>query len=772
MSGWTGRLEFDRLLESVASLAGSRVGRERVLSLRPGWTREESARLAGETLDAQALSAAGVALPPGCADDLADAFELVSSGAVCAEPARLRRAGEALVALSGFIGAVSTAGIETPFLAGRLAELPDLGRLGARLTDIVTPEGDVSPDASPALRTLCRRVERIRDSLHRKLEGLARSLGGEGALRDMPPTLRNGRFVLPVLSSKRSSVPGIVHDRSDSGGTLFIEPQSLTEEGNLLQEAVLDLQQEQRRILRDATALLREQTGPLEAAVEAAAGLDACWARARYAASAGTVFPQEGPMSLLELRHPLIPRGEVVANDFVLPQSWRVLVISGPNAGGKSVMLKSVGLAVASAQSGLGVAAAQGSTMPFFDSIMVSIGDRQSLVDKLSTYSARLEEDLGILGSCGPGTLVLIDEPAAGTDPQTGAALAAAVLEAVAAAGARAVVTTHLGQLKSLASSHEGFLNSSMNFEEVSLSPDYRFRPGVPGSSFTLEIASRMGFPEAVISRARQLSGDSFRLDALISQLTAEVGALRAEREDLARRLEDAARLADELERRLADHDRESEGILCRMKAEMEEAVRKANSRADFLLTKMGRATPDERREAREEIRGLRSLVPEAPNRPPVEYRPARPCVSPGDCVSVEGWRGTGTVLEIRGDSALVALGGISLERPLSELRRTEPAGGEAERLPEWNVAPPEGDLDLRGMTAQEAVAELDERIDACIASGLGRIRIIHGKGRGVLMKAVADYLRRDRRISSSSPGEPSEGGTGVTVAILRNGPR
>ncbi|NLP04776.1 hypothetical protein GX411_02340 [Candidatus Fermentibacteria bacterium] len=772
MSGWIGPLEFDRLLESVASLAGSRAGRDRVLSLRPEWTREGAARLAGETREAQALSAAGVALPPGCADDLADAFDLISSGVVCAEPSRLRRAGEALIALSGFIGAVSSAGIETPFLAGRLSALPDLRKLGVRLTGMITPSGDISPDASPAMRTLSRRVERIENSLHRSLEKLARSLAGEGALRDMPPTMRNGRFVLPVLAAKKSSVPGIVHDRSDTGGTLFIEPQSLTEEGNSRQEALLDLQQERRRILRDATALLREQAGPLEAAADAAAGLDACWARAGYAGSASTVFPQEGPMSLLDLRHPLIPRGEVVANDFVLPGSWKVLVISGPNAGGKSVMLKSVGLAVASAHAGLGVTAGQGSTMPFFDSLLVSIGDRQSLVEKLSTYSARLEEDLAMLRSCGPGTLVLIDEPAAGTDPETGAALAAAVLEAVAAAGARAVVTTHLGQLKSLASSHKGFLNASMNFEEDSLSPDYRFRPGIPGSSFTLEIAGRMGFPEAVLSRARRLSGDSFRLDVLISELTAEVGALRSEREDLGRRLDDAAGLAAELEKRLADHDRESEEILGRMRAEMEEAVRKANSRADSLLATMGRTTPEGRRAAREEIRSMSSLVPGAARRPESTSVTAAPGISPGDSVSVEGWRGTGTVLEIRGGSALVGLGGITLEKPFSELTRIERAPGGGDRPPEWNIEPPGGDLDLRGMTAEEAVAELDERIDACIASGLGRIRIIHGKGRGVLMKAVVDYLKRDRRVSSSSPGEPSEGGSGVTVAILRSGLR
>lgn len=771
MSSWVGPLEFDRLRETVASFAGSRAGRDGVLALLPEWTREGSARLAGETSEAQALAAAGVALPPGCADDLADAFDLAASGVVAAEPARLRRAGEALTRLSCFIGAASSAGIDTPFLAAHLAALPDLGRLGARLTGTITPEGDISPDASPAMRTLSRRVERIGGSLRRSIEEMARSLGGDGALRDMPPTVRNGRFVLPVMAAKRSSVPGIVHDRSDTGGTLFIEPQSLTEEGNRLQEALLDLQQERRRILREATSLLREQAGPLEAAARAAAALDACWARARYAASAGTVFPPEGPMSLLELRHPLIPRDEAVANDFVLPQSWRVLVISGPNAGGKSVMLKSVGLAVASAHAGLGVTAAQGSTMPFFDSLLVSIGDRQSLVEKLSTYSARLEEDLAMLQSCGPGTLVLIDEPAAGTDPQTGAALAAAVLEEVAASGARAVVTTHLGQLKSLASSREGFLNASMNFEEDSLSPDYRFRPGIPGSSFTLEIAERMGFPEAVLARARHLAGDSFRLDVLISEMTAELGALRAEREDLGRRLDDAARLATELEKRLADHDRESEEILRRMRAEMEEAVRRANSRADFLLAKMGSAAPGERRAAREEIRGMKSLVPKAEPLQRSESASKASGLSPGDSVSVEGWRGTGTVLEIRGGSALVGLGGISIEKPCSELRRIEPSGGGAERLPEWKVAPPGGDLDLRGMTAEEALAELDERLDACMASGLGRIRIIHGKGRGVLMKAVMDYLRKDRRVSSSSQGEPSEGGSGVTVAILRSGP-
>jgi len=523
-------------------------------------------------------------------------------------------------------------------------------------------------------------------------------------------------------------------------------------------------------VLREATAMLRTEQAALSEGAAAGAALDCAFARARFHSEEATVFPAEGPFHLSGLRHPMIPRGEVVANDFLMPPDWRVLVVSGPNAGGKSVLLKAVGLAVASAQSGLGAAAGAGSTIPHFRSIRVSIGDQQSLVEKLSTYSARLAEELEMLTGAGSDTLVLLDEPAAGTDPLPGAALAAAILEALAASGARAVVTTHLGPLKTLASIHPGFYNGSMNFSEEHIIPDYRFRFGIPGSSFALEIAGRMGFPGKVLARAQELAGDSFKLDRLIADLAAQVGAVAAERAALAEATAEAGRSKAHLDAELAGQKAESARARVEQDSRMAAVIREASSRADSLLARIRDGGPEERREAR---RGMRTLAAELA---PVRGGGTAAAVpdrgehlAPGDGVTVPGWNGTGVIESVRSGTAVVRIGSMSVEKPVAELARAE-VEGRLERAAQWDMAPPSPEVDVRGMSSEEAVNELDLRIDACAAAGVSRLRIIHGKGRGILMKAVTDYLRRDRRVASSSMAEPREGGTGVTIAILRSG--
>jgi len=391
------------------------------------------------------------------------------------------------------------------------------------------------------------------------------------------------------------------------------------------------------------------------------------------------------------------------------------------------------------------------------------MGDSQSLAQKLSTYSARLGEELEMLRSAGDGMLVLLDEPSAGTDPLPGAAMAAALLESLSEAGCRVVVTTHLGQLKTLASDHPGYYNASMNFDESNLAPDYRFRFGIPGSSFAMEIAGRMGFPTPLLDSARALAGDAFQLDRIIADLSRTLEEVRGERmalEALSEELEQLVKLQEETVAGLAEESRKRTGRF----------LKELESRADSLLARIGREDREAAVRARSEIRIMVSEVESSLPRAP-EARTAAVTSAPGvgDWVRVRGWNGAGRIEELRGGSAQVRLGSMLVEAPLGSIEPAEAPPGHA-RLAEWVLESPSPEVDVRGMTSEEAVEMVDRRIDACVADGMLLVRVIHGKGRGVLMKAVTDYLRRDRRVASFGMAEPAEGGTGVTMVSLRSG--
>ncbi len=766
------RLEFDRVLEVVRTLAGSAGGADLVSALEPASDRSTSVRLADETLEAAALLAAGSGMPGGSVDPLFDALRPIDAGSIAVEPGVMRALAEALESLSAFRDGLDRTGIEWKegALAQLLLDLPVLPQLTRHLIRITTPSGTVAPDASTLLSKLARTSASMRESLSREAARISERMTAAGVSRDAPPTIRDGRIVIPVVASRRGALPGMVHDRSDTGGTLFIEPAELLEAGNRLQETLMEMQQEERRILREATAMLREKAGDIRLGAEASVRLDAIFARARFHREAGTTFPLEGGVDLRSVRHPLIPKAESVHNDICLPPDWRVLVISGPNAGGKTVLVKTLGLAVCCSQSGLGACAAPGSSLPHFSRILVSIGDRQSLQERLSTYSARLRDEMEMLRLADEGTLAIIDEPAGGTDPLTGSALAAVLLESLADSGARVVTTTHLGQLKSLASSHPGFYNACMNFDDVELSPDYKFKFGLPGSSFTFEIAGRMGFPEALLERAAGLSQDAFRLDRLIAQLDSEVNALEQERSEARLMAERASRLGAEFEELLVMQKEDADRQQREAARKAEDLLRELNSRADSMLSRLRSQDPDERKAARRAIRELSEALPEPPSETVCdEPHGDRSVIGPGDSVTVPGWKGSGIVEEVRGDGAVVRFGALRVEKRLDELSRSSGEGSKPHDSPAaYTLTPVSSEIDMRGMSAEEALGELDLRIDSCLVAGLSRLRIIHGKGKGVLMKAVIEFLKRDRRVKSHSTAEPHEGGTGVTIAILR----
>lgn len=762
------KLEFKRILEIVRDHAGSQAGKKLVSSLMPATDRRRARILEDETLHAARLISAGIEPPVSNLQGIITSVAFLDKGAISLDPVHLRGAGEALSDMKEFaVGVNSSPEAVAGILDTSIAGIPELDPLFRMLLRITTPDGELASDASPELKKISRRIQSLRSSLAARLSAISSKLAGTGVLRDSPPSIRSGRYVLPVTAGRRGSVKGLIHDRSESGSTLFIEPAELVEGGNELQEALLDYQQERRRILRDATTALREEIEDIRNGISVLSELDFVFARARYHILEKTSFTQEGQMDLRELAHPLLPDDTVVKSRVKLAEDWRVLVISGPNAGGKSVLLKALSLASICNRSGLGVHASASSSMPFFSRVMVSMGDNQSIAMHLSTYSARLSEQKDILENGDSETLAIIDEPAAGTDPVTGAALAAVFLEELADSGVRTIVSTHMGQLKLLAREKQGFHNGSMSFNPETLTPGFEFISDIPGASCTLEAAAIAGFPRDMLKRASDLAGDSFSLDSLVVSLR-ELEETR--QKELLRLTEDrkhARKSRKYLERQLKDTRSDLEKKIESVDEEKIRALKDIQSRADSLLVSIANSSSaDERRDKRKKISELAARERPADR---LEKRSSSETVSTikvGDHVQIEGWSVSGIVEKAGRSNAMVRIGSVLVRKKLPQLTIVDPPKEKKSSSSVYQAIEENPEANLLGMTVDEAIAELDIKLDNCVAIGLKRIRVIHGKGR--LMQGITKWLRRDKRLKSVSMASPEEGGTGASIVLLR----
>jgi DNA mismatch repair protein MutS2 len=603
-------------------------------------------------------------------------------------------------------------------------------------------------------------------------------------------TVRGNRYVIPVRRDSRSRPPGIIHDESGSAGTLFIEPSETIELGNALREAEVEEERETLRVLRELTGLLRLELPVIRGAVEMCVAVDDLVARARYAVAVSGEMPQVEPapatLGIVNGRHPLLLSGaqSVVPFDLELDQEQRTLLISGPNTGGKTVLLKAVGLATALAASGVIPPVGGGSRLPIFQQLYADIGDRQSIAASLSTFSAHVRMLRGVLEDADDRTLVLLDEIGSGTDPVEGAALAAATLVSLTRRGTITLATTHLGALKDLASHEPGVVNASLQFDAATLTPTFRFMKGVPGRSYGLSIARRLGVAWDILDDAEARVPDAERrLDALLAAVEERERQLRAEQaataertvelDSLAARLgvqeaSQAAREA-ELKRREKDADREGRRqariYLMEARQRVEEALAAARGAADDAAAREARRLVEEgvkeagealeRTEKTGKADGWTGGQPDG--------------FQPGDRVKVSGGP-TGQVLEVRSDGKLVVASGairmvvepnaLTAGAPSATTRR---AGTRPDR-PSSPSSPSSLDIDLRGMTGDEAEVATVAAVDAAVLAEQPFLRIIHGMGTGVVRERVQRVVARDRRISRYSFAPRNQGGTGVTI--------
>jgi DNA mismatch repair protein MutS2 len=647
-----------------------------------------------------------------------------------------------------------------PLVAALAVEIPP-PRLGRDLVQTFEPDGRVRDGADAGVDRARTCVRDTRAHLIHSLERTLRGLAGHEAAADAAVTIRNGRYVIPIQRDARGRVPGLVHAESASGATLFVEPHATVELGNELAAAEADEARAVHAVLRRLCDAARPH------AVAAADGLAMCvavddlYARARYAADVAAHVPRLGPPGgshrLRGARHPLLLAEGVAAVpfDLDLDPTELALVVSGPNTGGKTVLLKAIGLTSALVQAGVVPPLGADSEVPVYGTILADIGDNQSIAASLSTFSAHLAALREAVERAGAGTLVLLDEVGSGTDPVEGAALAAAVLETLVARGSRVVATTHLGALKRLAAETAGVVNASLHFDAATLTPTYELVKGVPGRSYGLVIARRLGLPDGVLARAeaRRPAGER-SLDALLAEVEQRAAAVGAREREVAERasllearavaLESRRATLEERDRELRERETtaEREG-----RAQARRYLLEARRRVDEAVAdvRAAGATQEAARAARRKVED--GIAAEAAALARIEGELAK-----------KGWR----VRQGSGERGAVPSGAI---RPAGAARRRSESeaasGGTAPR------SPLPSEVDLRGLTAEEARDAVARAVDAAVLADLPAVRVIHGKGTGVLRGVVDEVLRADRRIAAHRLAPRREGGSGVTIADL-----
>lgn len=775
------RLEFDRVCAAIAQRAEC----ERARTALATWTPPAPAGLAresrrlGEALRRQREPGAWCAvargtlsawLGPESAEDLdGPAMVVVADWLAAARETREAWRDEAVRE-------------RFPELADLADSLPELEPLRARLAGALAPDGSVRDDASPALKRARGGLADGERRLHAQLERWAAGFG-EGSY----VTRFADRFVACVPAAGFPRKRGIVHDTSNSGQSLFVEPLEACEGNNHLLEMRAAALEEELRILRDLAEAIGAASDALLATESSLAGLDALRARARWASEfGGAVVPvEDGALRLVRARHPLLAMGErresIVPLDLVLESPGRLLLVSGPNMGGKTVLLKTVGLAVAMAHAALPVLAAEGSRVPPIEHVVVDLGDEQSVDQGLSTFAAHLRRLRRMADVASPRSLLLADELGAGTDPEEGAALGRALVEHFAAREAWGVLTTHLGSLKRVAGEVEGVVNGSLEFDLATLTPRYRFRAGVPGASHALAVASRLEFPRELLERAAALTSDESRaLERLLAELGdalaatgEERAALAAARREAELQAESHRRAAEDARRELAGMRRkltgESEALLVRVRElwqSMQREARKADkSRASANELRAQLASLEE---ATAEL--ARRIAPEgaaAPGAPAAE-------IAVGRRVRVADLGIEAEIASLPDAEGRLTLrrGSWNIQSHVSKLLEPAEAKAAAERPLAATYEPaadaPRLEVDLRGMEPDEALREVDQALDRALLASFSEVRIIHGIGRGVLKAAVERHLRTHPQVESQRMGEGREGGRGVTVARLR----
>ncbi|HOG00787.1 MAG TPA: endonuclease MutS2 [Clostridia bacterium] len=774
-------LEYDKIRAMLRERASCCVSRERVDTMEPTNVPEEAERMLALTAEAETHLFRSGRSP---VDDFPDMRECLARirAALFVTPKELLGIASCLRAARVTRETLTKDGGEG-LLFNMASFLTTHRSLEEEINRCIVSEDEIFDGASPALSRIRRSMRLANDRVREKLNAMIRSSTYQKYLQEPLITIRNGRFVIPVKQEYRQNVPGLIHDQSGSGATLFIEPAAVVELGNEYKKLLAEEAEEIERILTELTAMLAPYADEIREDLCVLGDIDLAFAKARLGREMRAVRPKlngTGYVRVVKGRHPLIDPDKVVPVDIWLGREFRSLIITGPNTGGKTVTLKIVGLFALMAQSGLFLPADEGSEFAVFGQVFADIGDEQSIEQSLSTFSSHMTNIVSILRGADENSLVLLDELGAGTDPIEGAALAMSILEELHARRAVCVSTTHYSEIKAFALTHEGMENASMQFDIERLAPTYRLYIGIPGKSNAFEISERLGLPASIIESAKgYLKGEDVRFEDIISSAESQHRLAEEERQmAAAARLElEKLRAEAERERKKLDEDRnrlqakareDAKKLVADTKRELEKLIVQVRALKDIDRSAADRAI----QQSRDALRAQESAIAETVELKKEDAGEPPRSVKPGDAVKIITLDQKATVLappDPKGE-VLVQAGIMKLSVKLEDLRLEKAAEPKAAFA---RVGLAAGrhvglELDVRGMLVEEATLVVERYLDDAYSAGLSEVNIIHGKGTGALRAGIQDFLKREPLVKSFRIGNYGEGDAGVTVVTLK----
>ncbi len=780
-------LEYEKILARLAGYCDFSASAELARGLQPTADFEEARRLLTETTEARFLLSTRD-LTIGGAHDIRPSADLAARGGVL-EPQALLDVKSTLVACRDLKKSLEHAVDDAPRLAQIAVGLPDSFGIIDAVTRVLSERGEVLDSASPKLASIRHEVRIARDRLMSRLQRYLTDSAHK--LQEPIITQRDGRYVIPLRAEFKGQIKAIIHDQSSSGATLFVEPLPVVELNNEVRELELAERDEERRILAELSGLIGAHAVELKYGVENLAVLDLALAKAKYAEEMKAAEPVLNPIPasspppsvhLLQARHPLLDPSTVVPIDFNPRSGTRAVVITGPNTGGKTVTLKTVGLLVLMAQSGLHLPAQSGSELPCFSAVYADIGDEQSIEQSLSTFSGHITNIIHILKQADHRSLVVLDELGAGTDPQEGAALARAILGHLIERGITSLVATHYPELKTFAHTTEGVVNASLEFDIHTLRPTYHLTLGLPGRSNALLIAQRLGLDEKLVAAARsEINPDDLRADKLLDDIRKERNRTSREREKLEKARGRLEQQNLELQKHLEKIEQERRQVLAKARAEgeLEVAVLKQNIESLKVQLKKARQPVEALKDIEQKAASLQEKI-EAP----VERReiPAADLqFSLGERVILASLNSEGVITGLSESEAEVQIGTLRVRARLSDLQRKGVAansGADLPLKPDARESPPLPrspsspglEINLRGKVVEDGLDALEKYLEKAYSAGLPFVRIVHGKGTGKMREAVRSALKDSPYVKSFEEARDNEGGAGVTIAHLEKG--
>jgi len=786
-------LDFIKIKEELAHHCGSTIAKEMALALAPMTDRKQIQEALDETSEALRSWQTEIEQPLGGTRDIRESCKKSRKDFVLTR--------EAIWDVYITIGAYKrmtkffrTKYMEYPLLSLWMQDMPNMDRVEQRLKRVFDDKGELLDTASPKLASLRNTISKTRDRIKHDIQSILHDKDNHKYFQEAIITQRNNRYVIPVKQEYRQYFNGLIHDRSATGQTLYIEPMRLVELNNDLQEALIGEEQEVLRIYKELSALIKQHSNDLMDACEKVSHIEFVYGKAKLAIAQKAVqatLSEGRDVLLMRARHPLIPANTVVPTDIRLGTDYRILLITGSNTGGKTVSLKTLGLLSIMNQSGLFIPADHGSILPIFHNIFADIGDEQSIEASLSTFSAHMTQVISIIKHCGPNDLVLLDELGSGTDPEEGSALAVSILEFFRQKGTLMMVSTHYNELKNYAYHTASIENGHVEFDERTLKPTYRLYIGVAGSSHALSIAARLGLPKDIVNRARDYKSKfgSSEMETVLSDLNEQLRKSSERERALKKELDETRRMRGQLEKEKKHFNEKRKQILAKAQADAEAMKRSLRVEGESIIKQLksqfSETNKDKRQSAINEARkGISNVhVPDAPvdderNTLTID------AVATGQVVYVTSLRSLGTVLSIKGNRVTVDINGLSATVKVSELQST--TREESNKIQRDNLKPQpktrkraggsavqrqkevRTEINILGQTVDEAVVSVGRFIDQAILGGINQVRIIHGKGTGALREGVHQYLRTLPQVAHFETAGYDEGGAGATNVVLK----